>query len=229
MKLYDLAAADEARRFSPYCWRVKMALAHKGLDCQYVAWRFTEKEALPQPNAGQVPVLVDGENVIADSWRIAIYLEERYPACPLFGSETARGEALLIKHWTEKTLHPLISRMMLRDVWAGLHEKDRTYFRESREKRFGMPLEEFVRNREDTRVAFRQALEPMRSMLGEQGFVCGSRPGFADYIVFGALQWARCGSNFPLLEPDDPVHGYRDRLLDLFDGLARRAAHLDSA
>ena len=29
--LYDLAGADEHRRFSPYCWRTKMALAHKGL------------------------------------------------------------------------------------------------------------------------------------------------------------------------------------------------------
>ena len=29
--LWDLAGADEARRFSPYCWRTKMALWHKGL------------------------------------------------------------------------------------------------------------------------------------------------------------------------------------------------------
>ncbi|MGH8679458.1 MAG: glutathione S-transferase family protein, partial [Burkholderiales bacterium] len=184
--LYDLAGADAARRFSPHCWRAKMALAHKGLDCQYVAWRFTEKEALAQPNAGQVPVLVDGERVIADSWRIALYLEERYPRNPLFGSETARGEALLIKYWTEKTLHPLILRMVLRDVWAGLHEKDKDYFRESREKRFGMSLEDFVKDREHTRVKFREALEPLRAMLAEQNFVCGSQPGFADYIVFGA-------------------------------------------
>jgi hypothetical protein len=31
MQLYDLAAAEPERRFSPYCWRIKMALAHKGL------------------------------------------------------------------------------------------------------------------------------------------------------------------------------------------------------
>ena len=29
--LYDLAGADAGRRFSPYCWRVKLALAAKGL------------------------------------------------------------------------------------------------------------------------------------------------------------------------------------------------------
>ncbi len=29
--MYDLAGADPNRRFSPFCWRTKMALAHKGL------------------------------------------------------------------------------------------------------------------------------------------------------------------------------------------------------
>lgn len=31
--LYDLAGADVARRFSPYCWRVPLAMEHKGLEC----------------------------------------------------------------------------------------------------------------------------------------------------------------------------------------------------
>ena len=31
--LYDLCA-DNDLRFSPFCWRVKLALAHKGLDYQ---------------------------------------------------------------------------------------------------------------------------------------------------------------------------------------------------
>ncbi|MGO9618568.1 MAG: glutathione S-transferase N-terminal domain-containing protein, partial [Bryobacteraceae bacterium] len=30
--LYDLAGADPARRFSPYCWRVRLAIEHKGLS-----------------------------------------------------------------------------------------------------------------------------------------------------------------------------------------------------
>ena len=33
-----------------------MALAHKGLAVETVPWRFTEKDRLPQPNAGRVPV-----------------------------------------------------------------------------------------------------------------------------------------------------------------------------
>jgi glutathione S-transferase len=58
--LYDLAGAETDRRFSPFCWRTRMALAHKGLDVETAPWRFTEKDKLPQPNVGRVPVIVDG-------------------------------------------------------------------------------------------------------------------------------------------------------------------------
>ena len=43
IKLYDLAGADPDLRFSPYCWRVKMAIAHKGLPCETIPWRFLDK------------------------------------------------------------------------------------------------------------------------------------------------------------------------------------------
>src|SRR5262252_5221870 len=56
--MYDLAGAEPNRRFSPFCWRARMALAHKGLAVETVPWGFTEKDKLPQPNAGRVPVIV---------------------------------------------------------------------------------------------------------------------------------------------------------------------------
>ena len=40
--LYDLTASGD-RRFSPYCWRTKLALAHKGLDCETVATRLMQR------------------------------------------------------------------------------------------------------------------------------------------------------------------------------------------
>ncbi len=33
-KLYELAGADENRRFSPYSWRARMELANKGLEVE---------------------------------------------------------------------------------------------------------------------------------------------------------------------------------------------------
>lgn len=45
-KLYDLAGAEDDRRTSPYCWRIRFALAHKGLEYQCVPWRRVEKDLI---------------------------------------------------------------------------------------------------------------------------------------------------------------------------------------
>jgi glutathione S-transferase len=34
--LYDLAGADAERRFSPYCWRIRLAVAHKGMEVETI-------------------------------------------------------------------------------------------------------------------------------------------------------------------------------------------------
>ena len=44
LQLYDLAGAEPERRFSPYCWRTKLALMHKSLPFDTIPWRFTDKE-----------------------------------------------------------------------------------------------------------------------------------------------------------------------------------------
>jgi Glutathione S-transferase, N-terminal domain len=43
LRLYYLAGAEPERRFSPYCWRIRLALAHKNLPVETIPWRFTEK------------------------------------------------------------------------------------------------------------------------------------------------------------------------------------------
>jgi len=75
-KLFELVGTDEARPFSPYCWRTRMALAHKGLDATSIPWRFTEKAAIAPHGSEKVPVLVHGEQSVVDSWAIANYLED---------------------------------------------------------------------------------------------------------------------------------------------------------
>ena len=79
IQLYDLAGADENLRFSPFCWRVRMALAHKGLVYETIPWRYGDKAKIIATGQGAVPVIVDGETMIHDSWVIANYLEDEYP------------------------------------------------------------------------------------------------------------------------------------------------------
>jgi glutathione S-transferase len=223
MRMWDLAAAEEDRRFSPYCWRIKMALAHKGLEVETIPWRFTDKEAIAASGQDKVPVLQDDQVIVHDSWDIAEYLDQKYPAQPLFEGAQAKSLAYVFKFWVESTLHAPILRAVLLDLFHALHEKDQAYFRESREKRFGKPLEEAGGNPKQAIQELRTLLLPVRKQLVEAPFVCGQSPAFADYLLFGPFQWARAVSPQRLLEPDDPVYAWRERMLDLHGGLARNA------
>src|SRR5258706_15761476 len=90
--LFDLAAAEDDRRFSPYCWRVKMALRHKNLSAETVPWRFTEKDAIAFSGKQLVPVLEDAETAVPDSGEFARYLERKYKDEPtLFGGGSEKG------------------------------------------------------------------------------------------------------------------------------------------
>lgn len=224
LRLYELAGADAALRFSPHCWKTRMALAHKGLGAERVPWRFTEKEALAFSGQGLVPVLVHDGETVADSWRIALYLEDRFPDRPsLFGGAVSVPLARFVNGWTDTTLIPSIIRIILVDIHDRLHDSDRAYFRTTREQRFGQTLEQVVADRPAHLAAVRQALQPLRRALAADPFIAGAAPAYADYCVFGALMWARCVSPVELLEPDDPVWAWRDRLLDAFDEMARTA------
>jgi len=220
-KLYELAGADENRRFSPYCWRIRMSLAHKGLEADCMPWRFTEKEAIKFSGQERVPVLVDGTNTISDSWKIAKYLEAEYPDSPSLKLEN--GEVLFIKFWTETVLNSELVKFLLMDIHDSLTAKDKAYFRESREKNYGKTLEEVVEGREERLPSFQKMLTPLRLTLKKQQFVAGESPGFSDYIVFGAFQWARCISDFSLLQADDSIYEWRENMLGLHNGLAGNA------
>jgi len=222
--MYDLAGAEAERRFSPFCWRARMALAHKGLEVETVPWRFTEKDKLPRPNDGRVPIIIDGGRVIHDSTAIADYLDERYADRPsLFGGETGRGLARFVQNWVETVVQPGLIRLVLLDIHRHIGPQDQAYFRQSREERLGKTLEDVVKDREAQLPAFRASLDPLRRTVERQDFVSGKAPAYADYIVFGAFQWARAISDFELLADNDPVRAWRRRMLGLFDGLAGRA------
>ena len=228
LRLYDLAGAEADRRFSPYCWRIRMALAHKELPVETIPWRFTEKAAIAPSGQPRVPVLVDGDRWIADSWTIANHLEDAYPDRPsLFGGPAGRPLSRFYSSWADVALVGGIFRFIALDVLRHVHEKDRDYFRRSREERVGMTLETFVADRDARLSGFRDSLTPLRLTLKGQAFLGGERPVYADYAVFGPFQWARCASPFALLAADDPIALWRGRLLDAFDGLARAAPGYD--
>lgn len=190
--LFELAGAEPDRRFSRYCWRTRLALAHKGLAVETIAWRFAGKDVIAKSGQGRVPVLFDGDKVIWDSWTTAEYLEDTY-ADRAFIVRWTRGAAprSLISSWADTAVNAALVPILLTDIYAHLHEKDRLYFRESREKRFGMPLEEVSADRDTRIVGFRQSLEPARAILGAQPYLGGDQPLYAGYILFGSFMAAQ--------------------------------------
>lgn len=77
--------------FSTNVERVALAAGHKGLPIEWVDVDPLDRSPV-QAVSGQplVPVLVDGDVVVADSPRVLAYLEERHPEPPLYPREEAR-------------------------------------------------------------------------------------------------------------------------------------------
>nr|WP_249123239.1 MULTISPECIES: glutathione S-transferase family protein [unclassified Bradyrhizobium] len=220
-----MVGSDATRPFSPYCWRTRLALAHKGLDVQTIPWRFTEKAAIAPHGSDKVPVLLDGDKTVVDSWVIATYLEDTYPDRPsLFGGDGGRAMARMINGWGDVVIVGGLFPLIVFDIYQNhLPAADQAYFRTTREARLGRTLEETAATRDKGIEVFRKSLDPLRLMLRAQPFIGGAAPNYADYIVFGGFQWARATSPFKLLKEEDAVYAWRERLLDAFGGLARQS------
>jgi glutathione S-transferase len=223
-KLFELCGTETERVFSPYCWRTRMALAHKDLEAETIPWRFSEKDAIAPHQSDKVPVFLDGETSVADSWAIANYLEDTYADRPsLFGGEGGRAMGRMLNWWGDTVVLGGIFPMIAADIHGLLRPADQTYFRKTREARLGKTLEEAAANRDQAVEGFRNTLNPMRLTLKTQPYLGGTSPNYADYIVFGPFQWARATSPFKLLNEDDPIYAWREKLLDAFGGIARKS------
>ncbi len=230
LKLYERIAADD-RRPSPFCWRARFALAHKGLAPEIVGIRFTEADRLEFSGQGRVPIIVDGDQVVPDSWQIAAYLEETYPDQPsLFGGSGGKELTRMLNHWVDATLQRALAEPFIPSLHAILDPEDRAYFRKTRETTWGCTMEQLQNERKKYLTAFPAVLEPLRLKLGETPFICGEEPAYGDYLVFAVFQWARCTDPADILPAEDTrLRAWRARMLDLFGGLARSVPAFDSA
>lgn len=223
--LYELVGADAGRPFSPHCWKASMALAHKGLAFETRPASFTAIPGLEGGATKTVPLIRDGDRLVSDSFDIALYLEETYPDRPtLFGGEGGKAMARFVERWTQLTVHSYLGAAVLMDIHDCLAPEDQAHFRRTREPRFGKPIEQVPVGRDEKLASFRASLEPLRSTLSMQPFIGGQTPLFCDYIVFGAFQWARVVSSYPLLAADDPVRDWFERCLHLHDGLGAKVS-----
>jgi glutathione S-transferase len=223
IRLYELVL-ENGRSSSPYVWRTRYALAHKGMPFESVPLGFVEIPTVLGGRFKTVPIIEDGGTAVADSWDIAEYLDRAHPGPLLFSGPAENAMVRLMDAWFQENVLRRMFRIYILDVFYAIRPADRGYFRESREARFrGRSLEDFTANRAAELPELRKALGPLRSHLARHAFLGGSAPNYADYIALGAFQWAAGVSTLPMLAADDSLRAWLDRCLDLYGGAGRVA------
>jgi len=127
------------------------------------------------------------------SWAIANYLEDNYPRLPsLFGGGAGRDLTLFVQSWTADSLHRGVIDLILLDVYSQLHESDKAYFRSTREKRFGRPLEDVQAGGKRAWRHFAPACNPCAPhSLRNPGWVAKRRfmPTISSSAPFNGRAW----------------------------------------
>lgn len=221
--LYELGGRDDAR-YSLFSWRTRLALAHKGLVATLRPVRISDKAAIAFSGQGKVPILVDGERTVFDSWTIAEHLEDSYGGASLFGGPTGRAVARFMNAWVDRQIVAAAAPVVAPEVVEIVDDADAAHIRAGMEKAFRTTLEAMRGERDKHLAELRRRLDPARTTLKAQSFLCGAAPAYADIILYSVFQWARIAATTPLLAADDaPMTGWSDRMLDAYGGAARTA------
>lgn len=222
--LYDLITADGIP-LSPWCWHVKMALAHKGISVETKSLHFTEKDRVIAAGGKSFPLFLERDGTVFDDSRLIIdHLEKAYPDRTLFpGGDAGFAGYQFIFRYSQTILFQTVISIILADIPHVLTPEDKAYFIASREKRFGMTLDAFCANRDDQLPILKTQLDPFIRAMSVHGFIAGKTPAMADYCLFGILQWARVTSPYPLYEKGEAVDQWMEKMLDLYDRLGRKA------
>ena len=115
---------------SGYCWRVLLALEHKGLAYHSHVLKFDQQEhQAPQMLAmnprGRLPVLRDSDYVVFESVAILYYLDRKYPEPPIFGRSPEENGVIMrviceYQAYAEPSLMQIVGHLLFRrDLPAG--------------------------------------------------------------------------------------------------------------
>jgi glutathione S-transferase len=234
MKLYEFAMAGRKGCASPYVWRIKLLLAHLGLEYESellfgVEFKdglaFAQKEAerlgtkAPYAPDGTVPVLVDGDAILPDSWTIASYLDERYGAGDVVNAFP--GLNRFFENWAARHITAVVFPAVLPETVATMEEIDREPFRRSREEAFGIRFDDLHGSLADCVPALQGSLQTLEGTLSTHDYLGGPSPIYADYIVFGMFVWLARVSSVEVLNADSALYRWRESLMDAYGGLAR--------
>jgi glutathione S-transferase len=203
-----------------------MSLHHKGLylDTKRVQVKFSDKSLISHKGFKTVPVLEDGDIWTGESLKIAKYLEEAYPDKPsLFGGKEQMELTSIINNILDPKILSILARIIVADVYKVLQPDDKNYFRETREKMLNKKIEDIDFESKKYIPFLQKELNPFRRIIKDNNYFTGDKPMYCDYLLFGFFMWARNTSSKQILDRDDLLWHWRDRMLNLFDGFAKKS------
>jgi len=203
-----------------------MSLHHKGLylDTKRVQVKFSDKSLISHKGFKTVPVLEDGDIWTGESLKIAKYLEEAYPDKPsLFGGKEQMELTSIINNILDPKILSILARIIVADVYKVLQPDDKNYFRETREKMLNKKIEDIDIESKKYITFLQKELNPFRRIIKDNNYFTGDKPMYCDYLLFGFFMWARNTSSKQILDRDDLLWHWRDRMLNLFDGFAKKS------
>lgn len=173
-----------ASRDSAWCWRVRLALAFKGLPyTTHLLDVATQEHKSPQmlklTPRGRLPLLRDGEYVVFESIAVLYYLDRKYPQAPLFGDSAEEGGVILrvaeeFQNYIEPHLIAIIDAVRAHEL----------------EGRRDEIMEHMLAAASEART--------IEGRLSKSDWVVGERPSAADFVIY---PWIRLLQD-ALVDPD---------------------------
>lgn len=191
---------------SPYAAKVRAILRYKGIA-------FEEKMVHPMAPgiikklSGQraLPIVQQGDQVVADSTRIAAWLDEKYPDKPVIPRDPVlRARALLLEEWGDEGLPRVVQpvRWFLPQNFGATMKLFRSGYpdgaledgkfklvgmvmRRRMNKKYGPPSGPGTPAEVLERLA--NLCDVLDGALAETGWLAGPEPSVADFAAFGFL------------------------------------------
>lgn len=210
--LYDMSNSTGVS-ISPYGYRIHEALHLLSLPYETELLSYSQVARMFSKTHKTVPVLVDGDREIGDSWAIANHLAVNHdPDNLLFGGAGGYPLVCFITRWVDASIMGAVNRIIVKDVHDSIDQADQAEYRDKQETRYGQTLEALHLTRDNGLTDFQVNLYPARQAIKEHPYLGGDSPTYADFTLHSVFRWSRQTSNIELLRPDDRLRSWIRRM-----------------